>query len=60
MNCCDEYGNCNQGRNCPVRKKKWEDTKFNDADEDRIIIDRFDWELAIFVVIAAAAVSFFL
>lgn len=22
MNCCDEYGNCTQGRNCPVRKKK--------------------------------------
>ena len=22
MNCCDEYGNCNQGRNCPVREKK--------------------------------------
>lgn len=20
MNCCDEYGNCNQGRDCPVRK----------------------------------------
>lgn len=20
MNCCDEYGNCNQGRNCPVRE----------------------------------------
>ena len=19
MNCCDEYGNCNQGRNCPAR-----------------------------------------
>ncbi len=19
MNCCDEYGNCNQGRNCPIR-----------------------------------------
>jgi hypothetical protein len=18
-NCCDEYGNCNQGRDCPVR-----------------------------------------
>ncbi len=20
MNCCDEYGNCRQGRDCPVRK----------------------------------------
>jgi len=19
MNCCDEYGNCRQGRDCPVR-----------------------------------------
>jgi len=19
MNCCDEYGNCTQGRDCPVR-----------------------------------------
>ncbi len=19
MNCCDDYGNCNQGRECPVR-----------------------------------------
>jgi hypothetical protein len=21
MNCCDEYGNCRQGRDCPVRKQ---------------------------------------
>ena len=21
MNCCDEYGNCKQGRNCPARKQ---------------------------------------
>jgi hypothetical protein len=20
MNCCDAYGNCNQGRDCPVRQ----------------------------------------
>ncbi len=19
MNCCDEYGDCNQGRDCPIR-----------------------------------------
>ena len=22
MNCCDEYGNCNQGRDCPVRTRR--------------------------------------
>jgi hypothetical protein len=22
MNCCDEYGDCNQGRYCPVRKRR--------------------------------------
>ena len=22
MNCCDEYGNCNQGRDCPIRKNR--------------------------------------
>jgi hypothetical protein len=21
MNCCDEYGNCQQGRDCPIRKQ---------------------------------------
>lgn len=27
MNCCDEYGNCNQGRDCPVRKAEAENEK---------------------------------
>lgn len=22
-NCCDDYGNCRQGRDCPVRKEKY-------------------------------------
>ena len=22
MNCCNEYGDCRQGRDCPVRRKK--------------------------------------
>ena len=22
MNCCDEYGNCTQGRDCPVRNER--------------------------------------
>jgi hypothetical protein len=24
MNCCDDYGQCNQGRDCPVRAEKEE------------------------------------
>lgn len=22
MNCCDEYGNCRQGRDCPIRAER--------------------------------------
>jgi hypothetical protein len=22
MNCCDEFGNCRQGRDCPIRTQK--------------------------------------
>lgn len=24
MNCCDEYGNCRQGRDCPIRAERIE------------------------------------
>ena len=27
MNCCDTYGNCTQGRDCPVRKERMEAAK---------------------------------
>jgi hypothetical protein len=23
MNCCDDYGNCRQGRDCPIRTKPY-------------------------------------
>jgi len=29
MNCCDANGNCNQGRNCPVRQQRIKEV--NDA-----------------------------
>ena len=29
MNCCNESGNCTQGRDCPVRKQRAKET--NDA-----------------------------
>jgi hypothetical protein len=27
VNCCDEYGNCRQGRDCPVRMRKGSDVE---------------------------------
>jgi hypothetical protein len=27
VNCCDEYGNCRQGRDCPVRKEMLNDQR---------------------------------
>lgn len=36
MNCCDEYGDCRQGRDCPVRKTASERrAKDFQADTDR-------------------------
>ena len=29
MNCCNDFGNCTQGRDCPVRKQRQQET--NDA-----------------------------
>lgn len=25
MNCCNDYGECNQGRDCPVRKEIYDE-----------------------------------
>lgn len=29
MNCCNDFGNCTQGRDCPIRKQRMKET--NDA-----------------------------
>lgn len=34
MNCCDEYGNCNQGRDCPIRKNRAHDNPLRPADRE--------------------------
>ena len=26
MNCCNDYGNCDQGRDCPIRKQRAQET----------------------------------
>jgi hypothetical protein len=55
MNCCDEYGNCNQGRDCPVRVKRVAEAKARLDREDlsftRLIIGRLALAVAIFLAI---------
>ena len=26
MNCCNDFGNCTQGRDCPIRKQRMKET----------------------------------
>ena len=32
MNCCDEYGNCHQGRDCPIRRNRAHGNPLQPAD----------------------------
>jgi hypothetical protein len=43
MNCCDEYGNCRQGRDCPIRKQM--DAKPTAADGQLV------WVVVAFIVL---------
>ena len=36
MNCCNDYGNCDQGRDCPIRKQRIKQT-------DDAYINRGSW-----------------
>jgi hypothetical protein len=41
MNCCDEYGNCRQGRDCPVRIVR----SFQPSTSKRLLRRFFYWLL---------------
>ena len=66
MNCCDEYGNCRQGRDCPVRIERVRQAKERlDRDANpwrRQLRHLAKWMLAaylllIYMAMLAAAVS---
>lgn len=44
MNCCDEYGDCQQGRNCPARTNK-----------EPFIGSNLDMALAVIALVFAAS-----
>lgn len=59
-NCCDDYGNCRQGRDCPVRIERIREAKAR-LDEDSpniplLLIERLALGAAILLVILAGAV----
>jgi hypothetical protein len=49
MNCCDDYGNCRQGRDCPIRKEM--EAKPTPADGQLI------WILWAFIVLMLAMLT---
>jgi hypothetical protein len=58
MNCCDGNGNCNQGRDCPVRKQRIKEINdayvngYNDAHLDDPIDDLADTFKALLTMMA--------
>lgn len=48
MNCCDEYNNCRQGKDCPVRKAK----ELLDAEDQPTPADgQLVWVVVAFIVL---------
>ena len=58
MNCCDDYGNCNQGRNCPIRNEQHlpERNIAYDVIEGFLLL----LALACLVVVVSSAAGYFL
>ena len=58
MNCCNDYGNCDQGRDCPIRKqraKEANDAYINKGMEPNHYEDVADTFKALIAVIAVTA-----
>lgn len=65
MNCCDEYGNCNQGRDCPIRAERVARIGRKDYDREPLPESRWrrhlrplaKWMLICIAVLFAAAIA---
>ncbi len=65
MNCCDEYGNCRQGRDCPVRKQascQWCKGTGIDETGAACVCSKHHWgdTLAVILLILIAALTAFI
>ena len=69
MNCCNDFGNCDQGRDCPVRKQRikevndaytngLKDAQLNDPIDD--LADTFQGLLTAMAVVLVAWIAFLL
>ena len=56
MNCCDEFGNCRQGRDCPVRNAAAAATEVGADDSEQPEPTSLLVTAALIVAVLAAAV----
>lgn len=57
-NCCDEYGNCRQGRDCPVRVERMRQVRDESRDKPNIpllLIERLALVAIVLLVILVGA-----
>jgi hypothetical protein len=58
MNCCDEYGDCRQGRDCPARtgrRVEYSGEVNGGANQDEHFDDRWDM---VYMVVACVVLAF--
>ena len=69
MNCCNDFGNCDQGRDCPIRKQRMKEVNdayvngYNDAhlgDPIDDLADTFQGLLTAMAMVLVAWIAFLL